>query len=1086
MTNDELFTLWNSKVVPHIYKGSPGGKSGWERIAALPAEALAFLRGEDTPWPANICVYYPDSYPEFCAEELDGESKDLALRMLAAYDSLIPKPLLCRTELDVKVCKALGKSFTDLCAAFTKMESYNRSPADFAAGAVKWYPAEAGALVRDSTSAAGSKLFPAILYMALDFVRADKSRFASFLPAVEKFLAGPAGKEKNHERQFLVWHILHEYYELSPELTRIYKDELLKGNIASYVGNLLSGEELEAHLDKLGLPGLYPMMIAGEKGKPPQGLSGSAYLEKLYAEDRSCFVKSYRAFLEYKDVEDACHAFKFLIIMLKHNDTDLASKEKQALETLLPKLTGDLAGKFHKERDLWKNGALQACAALYEHIPFIKQMFDTLFDNNRVSRPDIFNRAIFAFFRGRGSEWFSAPPLQSAALLLESGKAGVKEIFAAYVNTDRYYASQVMPSSLIVSLIKAHHDEAVEFFAELKDLPIDGVLEFLDAASQSGAGIDAPVFSVLLTHKSKQVIKKVERFLAAKEGEARAALEALRPKLKGPGALAARRLVKQWDTEKLFGKDFVFTGNSALSAYCRPAFDDEAKKLIAWISADLYKDVRYADRSGAADPAVMGCLLSEYLFLEDPGRLSFCDKIAAGLDKTDLEAALKNLYRTWLSGGADTKKKLILAPCCIYGSDSFLLEMKKQIEDWTKHARGALASFAVFCIALNGGSVALLTVDGYTNRAPNNQVKNTAREAFAFAARELGVTQDELSDRIVPCFGFNERGEKILDYGPRSFIIRLNADFSLAAYEAERTDGGPEQEAVKRGKAIKSLPAPGVKDDRVKAEKAKKEFTELKKSLRAVVQNQTTRLDRILLNGRKWTPEAWKKLFVANPIMHRFAEGLVWGVYDSAPDLRECFRYMSDGSFTNVNDENFVLPAAAEGRFITLVHPIELDDAARSAWRQQLEDYEIIQPINQLGARRALPGEKDVEENIIVRYRNKTATAGRLLGLAKKFNMKRGDVGDGGSYNYFTLADESIHAGVLLSFDYLYMGIAPGETITLEDVAFYRIDEDGREQVPLQWGASIKRENTVPPASLPPRYVAGMLGLFDGLLESGD
>ncbi|MDR2181807.1 MAG: DUF4132 domain-containing protein [Treponema sp.] len=1101
MTHDELFALWDSEVVPHIYKRSPGGGKTWERITALSADAQAFLRGEDVPWPADICVYYPDSYPEFCAKELDGENRDLALRMLAAYDKLVPKPL-CRTALDVKVCKALGMSFTDLCTAFINMG--NRRPADFAAGAVTWYPEEAEALVRDfsyelgvfekGVSAKNPLLFPAILYMTLDFIRADNSRFASLLPGIEQIIAASAGNIKvSDDHRFLTWHILYEYHALSPELTRIYQDELLKGNIGSYVGNFLSGGELEAHLAQLGLPAwLYPMMIAREDANPPEGLSGPAYLEKLYAEDPRRFVETYRAFLEYKDRKElwasmgplmrACHAFKFLAILFQHNDAALASEAKQMLEKLLPALNADLAAKLREEREPWENRTLHAYTALYEHIPPVRQMLDTFFDAGRAAKPPFLHQAVFAFFEGRGSEWFAVPPGQSARLLLDSGTVSVKEIFAASVNAGSWYASKFMPPALVVSLIKAHHDAAVEFFAELGNFPVDGVLAFLDAALQSGAGIEASVFPRLLAHKSKQVIKKVERFLADKEGEARAAVEALRPKLKGPGALAARRLVKQWDAEKQFGTEFAFTGSDALSAYCRSAFDDEAKKLIAWIGADQYRNVRYADRSGAADPAVMGCLLSEYLFLEEPGRLVLCDKIAAGLDKADLEAALKNLYQAWLAGGADTKKKLILAPCCIYGSDGFILEMKKQIEEWTKQARSALASFAVFCIALNGGSVALLTVDGYTNRAPNNQVKNTAREAFAFAARELGVTQDELSDRIVPGFGFNERGEKILDYGPRSFLIHLTADFSLAVYEAE-TAGA---EGVKRGKAIKSLPAPGAKDDRAKAEAAKKEFAELKKSLKAVVQNQTARLERILLNGRKWTPEAWKKLFVANPVMHRFAEGLVWGVYDGTPNgaPRECFRYMSDGSFADVHDENFTLPADSENCLITLVHPIELDEAARSAWQRQLEDYEIIQPVNQLGARWSLPGEKDVKDNIIVRYRKKATTAGKILGLAKQFNMQRGDVGDGGSYNYFTLADETLHTGVVLGFDYLYMGIAPGETTTLEEVAFYRFGEDG-DQPALRWGDSVRHEDAVPPASLPLRYVAGMLGLFDRLLESG-
>ena len=64
-------------------------------------------------------------------------------------------------------------------------------------------------------------------------------------------------------------------------------------------------------------------------------------------------------------------------------------------------------------------------------------------------------------------------------------------------------------------------------------------------------------------------------------------------------------------------------------------------------------------------------------------------------------------------------------------------------------------------------------------------------------------------------------------------------DFSLSIFDNEKQ------------KAIKSMPAPGANDDAVKATAAKKEFSELKKQIKATVQSQTNRLEKVLMNGRR-------------------------------------------------------------------------------------------------------------------------------------------------------------------------------------------------------------------------------------------
>ena len=199
------------------------------------------------------------------------------------------------------------------------------------------------------------------------------------------------------------------------------------------------------------------------------------------------------------------------------------------------------------------------------------------------------------------------------------------------------------------------------------------------------------------------------------------------------------------------------------------------------------------------------------------------------------------------------------------------------------------------------------------------------------AAKELGITTEELADRIVPSLDFAPDGTRIFDYGPRKFVVRLTPSLELAV----NTDAG---------KAVKTMPAPGKTDDAEKAAAAYETYKALKKQIKTTVTAQRARLELALSAQRCWDTDTWRKLFVENPIMHQFAISLIWGVYENG-ELKETFRYMEDGSFNTADEEEYSL---TDGANIGLVHPIELNEDTLNTWKQQLEDYEITQSIQQL------------------------------------------------------------------------------------------------------------------------------------------
>ena len=70
-----------------------------------------------------------------------------------------------------------------------------------------------------------------------------------------------------------------------------------------------------------------------------------------------------------------------------------------------------------------------------------------------------------------------------------------------------------------------------------------------------------------------------------------------------------------------------------------------------------------------------------------------------------------------------------------------------------------------------------------------------AAQALENVARELGITAEELADRIVPDLGFGKDGKRTFDYGKRSFTVSLTPTLEL-------------QIVNDQGKTVKSMPAP--------------------------------------------------------------------------------------------------------------------------------------------------------------------------------------------------------------------------------------------------------------------------------------
>ena len=541
------------------------------------------------------------------------------------------------------------------------------------------------------------------------------------------------------------------------------------------------------------------------------------------------------------------------------------------------------------------------------------------------------------------------------------------------------------------------------------------------------------IFKVLDTAKSKEIKKHCVSVINNNESIVRSEVDKLANEGKEASRTVYKEIIKYWDLQK-FDDDFQFTSIEEIEAHLNKYYNEGHESLIKDIDENILSNILLKDKQTKAPLKIVQYVFMEYIALKEPSILKDCNKIAEFFDNDSFRNALDDIYSNWLNNKADTKLKNILIPYCIFQPEDKLLKLKTQIEEWALNSRGALAAHAVYAIALNASKFALVLVDTMSVKVKNNQVKNAAKDALKKTAKALEISEDELIDKIIPDLDFDKKGMRELHYGGeanRVFKLQIKNDFTI-----EVTDSND--------KVLKSLPAPNSKDDKAIADASKKELTLIKKNIKMISSNQMRRLNKVLLNGRKWSYKTFNELFVDNPIMNIFALKLIWGVYDEKNNLIESFRYMEDGSFNTFDEEEYIFEDSLKNKKnITLVHPIELDEDKLSKWRNQLSDYEILQPINQLDLLFEEVKEEHIKNNKIISFEGREITAGEIMSMANKMSFERSrDIEDGGSYNCYELKDSILEIACRINFEYMWFGMDASEKVTFIDITFHKLDEN--------------------------------------------
>ncbi len=561
----------------------------------------------------------------------------------------------------------------------------------------------------------------------------------------------------------------------------------------------------------------------------------------------------------------------------------------------------------------------------------------------------------------------------AARVLAELGDAYKETLFSCASDS----AKQM--KKLLIRICAEHRDWEADMLEMLKGKK--AAMRELAVQVLTGWGTEdyrEPLTQALEAEKTKKVKELIQKALSADGQET--------------GELSPERLI----SELLFGG---------------------AKRRLSWFPEEERPPVRRKDQKEASEDCLAAILVA-YANMNIPGINEDAGKLAAELEPGDLAGYVRSAYEFWMKDGAQAKQKWVLYAASIHGGEEIVPVLYAQIQEWARGTRGAMAAEAVRALALNGTSTALLLVDQIARKFRFRQVKAAAANALSAAAEQLGITREELEDRIVPDLGFDGQMERIFDYGRRTFRVVLTPALTLEVYD-------------EKGKKLKNLPAPGKQDDPETAKASSDAWKLLKKQLKTVSANQALRLSQALGSGRSWRTARWQELFVKNPVMHQFATGLIWGVYEDGK-LHTAFRYMEDGSFNTVEEEEYELP---EDGVIALVHPLELSEDLLAAWKEQLSDYEIVQPVEQLERPVYTVTEEEKEATEVSRFGGLVLNGLSLAGKLLNMGWYRGEILDGGGYYEFGRMDGDV--AVKLEFSGCSVGYE-NEEVVVYGISFHK------------------------------------------------
>jgi len=400
--------------------------------------------------------------------------------------------------------------------------------------------------------------------------------------------------------------------------------------------------------------------------------------------------------------------------------------------------------------------------------------------------------------------------------------------------------------------------------------------------------------------------------------------------------------------------------------------------LPVWLDPAHLPQVLLRDRRAALPPSAVGHLCTMFA-ISKPGEIyAGIDVVRDAVDPASLADMAWAVFERWQTAGYPAKEGWALDALGLVGNDATVRRLAPLIQAWPGESAHKRAVGGIDILTSIGTDVALMHLHRIAEKAKFKGLKATAKARMDEVADGLGLTTDQLGDRLVPDFGLDQDGSLVLDYGERRF--RVGFDEQLKPTVADEN-----------GACRKALPQPGAKDDPSLAPAAYARFSGLKKDVRTVAGDQIRRFEKAMVTGRRWAAAEQRRLFVEHPLLWHLTRRLVWATYSADGTVSESFRVAEDRTLAAIADDETTVPDDA---VVGIAHPLHLGDTI-APWSALFADYELLQPFPQLGREVFTLIEDERKATVLARFAGIRVPTGKILGLSQR-GWQRGAPQDAG------------------------------------------------------------------------------------------
>ncbi|QLY29468.1 DUF4132 domain-containing protein [Nocardia huaxiensis] len=606
-----------------------------------------------------------------------------------------------------------------------------------------------------------------------------------------------------------------------------------------------------------------------------------------------------------------------------------------------------------------------------------------------------------AWAAGEREEWAQLPVAVSSHTQENWPRVIQTALQGGYWEMMLPYAFAAAPAELVRPLLATIRSGAMEppgadalrrTLARFGDEAIPYVTAMVQTRAASHARILAPVTGTEVTlsmmrwlegrRTHAHALAWFERHLCTALPEVIAAALTKPGKQRSLAECALRTLAARGHRDVIIGAAQEF-GDSVTAAVSTVVDTDPLLQLPAripalpnWLVPEALPPLLLRDRSAVLPADAARDLCTMLTLSGPPGDYTGVARVTEATDPDSLAEFAWGVFESWRLADYPAKDGWVLHALGLLGTDETARRLGPWIRRWPGQQAHARAVAGLDALLRIGSDIALMQLHGISERVKFKGIKTNAGEKIAALADELGLTSEELADRLVPAFGLDADGTLTLDYGSRGFVIGFDEQLKPLIFDAARTDDGAWRSTTVR----KTLPKPAATDDETLAPAAYQRFAALKKESKSAAAQQIRRFERAMVTGRRWSAVDHRRLFVDHPLLWQVTRRLVWAVFDDDGAVLDSFRMAEDRGYVGASDD---ATTVAETAIVGIAHPVHLGDDLAS-WGEIFADYEVLQPFPQLQREILAFTPEERVTDALARFENQAAATGRLLGLTQR------------------------------------------------------------------------------------------------------